>query len=155
VGGGKFRAVVHAADTGLVKITIDARWPGTEVELLPIPVVPPGETPGPLPLYERGQRLFVAKGCATCHMKQDDPALPEHLVIAVGPPLANRQFDSTWLAAKLANPAGVSPGLAGYFRRATNPNSQMPNLELSGEEIRALVRYINRQSTETNQRRLR
>lgn len=140
VGGaepGLYHAEITAADTGRVSVTIDtdlARW---KVKLMPIRVVAAGASAPPaVPAHERGRDLFVAKGCVTCHMKKDDPALADWRVIQAGPELTARTFPADWLAQKLADPTRLRGG-------GTAASDVMPQLTLSETEIGALVSYLN------------
>jgi mono/diheme cytochrome c family protein len=134
---GRYAAVVTPQDTGAVEITIDAAWHTARVALLPIRVIRPGQAPASLAALARGRDLFVAKGCATCHMKSDDPRLGERQVVAVGPNLTGRQYPADWLSQKLADPA--------RFRAGTGQGAMMPNLGLADAEIAVVVSYINGQ----------
>lgn len=70
---GRYIATITAEEPGMVEIHIDADWYSSDVTLVPIPVVAPGEKPAPLATQDRGRLLFVAAGCVTCHVKTDDP----------------------------------------------------------------------------------
>ncbi len=141
-----YQASITPTDTGEVTLHIDTdlfRW---KVKLLPMRVIAAGHQPAGLSPPDRGQQLFAAKGCATCHTKYDDPAFADYRVVQAGPGLGERTFPAGWLAQKLANPALSRSGSA-------NGNI-MPTLELDEEEIAALVSYINggRTTVETGDR---
>ncbi|MCB0197547.1 MAG: hypothetical protein KDJ65_36715 [Anaerolineae bacterium] len=74
---------------------------------------------------ELGDRLFVAKGCFTCHyhdsIETDNPSLH------TGPNLTTFTTSPEYLRLWLKNPAAVKP------------NTLMPNLNLSDAEIEALI----------------
>lgn len=77
----------------------------------------------------RGQTLFVAKGCVACH--QHSAVERDSNTPAIGPNLTyyakgSAEFLRQWLR----DPAAIRPG------------TQMPNLNLSEEEIAALVAFI-------------
>lgn len=80
---------------------------------------------------EQGRRLFVAKGCVTCHTHGD--ARSE---IGDGAPeLTGKKFAPSYLAEFLANPS---------IKPSTAPRGwQMPNPNLKQQEIAALVAFIN------------
>jgi len=80
---------------------------------------------------ERGRRLFVAKGCVTCHLHR---AVNE-TSIAAGPELTGRRFAPEYLARFLADPAAVIPPASGAFG--------MPNLHLKPTEIAARTAFLN------------
>ena len=135
---GLYEVTITPEDTGEVSLVIDtdvARW---KVQLLPLRVVAAGHTPSPLAAHERGRQLFVAKGCATCHAKQDDPALADWQLMSVGPPLTGRTFPADWLAQKLADPA--------QYRDAATNDFVMPDLALDEREIAALVSFLNQRT---------
>jgi hypothetical protein len=133
---GVYEARITPTDTGEVTITIDTDFRDAEVELLPIHVVASGAGIDPLAPDERGRQLFAAKGCATCHAKDDDAAFAEWMVVRAGPDLTNRTFPREWLEQKLADPA--------VFRSAAYNGNVMPNLRLSAPEIDALASYLGR-----------
>ena len=133
---GGYIATFTPKDTGSVEIMIDSDWRASRVTLLPIPVLAAGQTPASLADAERGRQLFLAKGCVTCHMKQDDALLGDRQSLSVGPDLTGRQFPLEWISQKLADPASSRVG--------TGQQAEMPNLGLSKLEIAALASYVNR-----------
>ncbi|MCB1002254.1 MAG: cytochrome c [Ilumatobacteraceae bacterium] len=91
-----------------------------------------------------GASLFMAKGCATCHLGPDTRPL-----LAGYPPLddaasfaADRRPGTSaadYLAESMAAPeAFPSPAFAG----GSGPSDSMPRLRLTSEEIEALVAYL-------------
>jgi len=136
---GSYSAIITARDTGLVEITIDADFNGQQTVLLPMRVVAPGARPAALAAAERGQHLFIGKGCYTCHVKEDDPEVYVRNRAHVGPDLTGRRFPIEYLTLKLSDPA------AG--RTARYGDVVMPDLELSPQEIAALTSYINGTTT--------
>ena len=99
-------------------------------ELLPIPAIPAGSRPpAPVPAYDRGAQLFVAKGCVGCHVQG---MIDRQTVAAVGPALTGRTFPPDYLTKQLTDPVSV---------RGTQ--ARMPNLGLRPAEIRALIAFIN------------
>jgi mono/diheme cytochrome c family protein len=135
-GPGQYLATVTPEDTGSVEITVDSDWGTSRVTLVPIPVLARGQEPPP-PAADnlRGRQLFIAKGCVTCHVKNDDPVLAGRNSLTVGPELTGRQFPLEWITQKLADPASLRVG--------TGQQAVMPNLELSQREIAALASYVN------------
>ncbi|MBI2073293.1 MAG: c-type cytochrome [Gemmatimonadetes bacterium] len=132
---GQYVATVTAEEPGIVEITIDADWHGSDVKLVPMRMVARGEKPVPLASHDRGRQLFVAAGCVTCHAKLDDPQLGDRKAIPVGPVLTGRQFPVEWLAQQIADPA--------RFRVGTGQEALMPQLGLSERDISAVVSYVN------------
>jgi mono/diheme cytochrome c family protein len=135
-GPGAYVATVTPEDTGSVEITVDSDWGSSRVTLLPIPVLARGqEAPAPAADDLRGRQLFVAEGCVTCHVKNDDPVLASRNSLSVGPELTGRQFPLEWITQKLADPASLRVG--------TGQQAVMPDLGLSPREIAALASYVN------------
>ncbi len=126
--GGQYTALLTLPQPGEWKITIKSGFMNANVTLLPLKAIEPGSRPPlPLPEAERGRRLFVAKGCITCHLHRD----VNETSVSVGPELTGRRYPAEYLQQWLANP---SP------RSAT---ARMPNLDLKQPEIAALVAFIN------------
>jgi mono/diheme cytochrome c family protein len=137
---GEYVAALTLPAPGLWTIEIDTGWPQTS-PLLPIAAIQQGVAP-PAPLSEvaRGERLFVSKACITCHVNQEVAA--KNLLTA-GPELTGRTFPADYLRKFLADPAAtlgkMSPPRIG----------EMPNQELTTEEIAAIVAFINRERPRT------
>src|SRR5439155_1325896 len=112
-------------------ITIYSGFGNSRVTLPPLLAIAPGAQP-PLtpPESERGRRLFVAKGCVTCHVHGD---IEGSGTVAVGPELTGRRWPAEYLKLFLANPA-IAPR-SGTFR--------MPDLGLKPQEIAALAAFLN------------
>lgn len=81
----------------------------------------------------QGRALFVAKGCFICHrhaaFTQERAALGDFYFEDV-PNLSQVQADPQYLSRWLANPQEIKP------------NTEMPDLNLSAEEIGALVAFL-------------
>lgn len=102
------------------------------------PSKPVAETaPQPDPI-EQGEALFLAKGCITCHIHT---SLSSKYKVVSGisgpagsaPDLTNYAADPTFLRSWLSDPAAV------------RPDTSMPNLDLSSEEIEALITFLVRE----------
>ena len=131
---GYYSATLTLPNAGDWTLTIASGFGKSQLKLLPIRAVAAG-TPAPPALApdERGRRLFVAKGCVTCHTHSDSKA---EVAGKDGPPeLTDRTFAPTYLAEFLANPKIKPP--------ATKNGWQMPNQQLKQAEIAALVAFIN------------
>ncbi len=127
---GQYVATLTLPRAGAWRITIHSGFGNSQVTLLPLPVIAAGSPPpAPLAERERGQRLFVAKGCLTCHVHAD---VEGSGVVAVGPDLTGRRLPADYLRQFLANPAIAA--------RSGAP--QMPNLDLKPQEIAALSAFI-------------
>lgn len=137
-------AAVSGENTGRYSVTFTLPRPGTwtitirsgfgnnAVTLRPLPVVNPGRVAASDPPADRGLRLFVAKGCVTCHVHPDVAGSGE---VKVGPDLTGRRFDADYLRRFLADPnIATTRGPDGFA---------MPNLDLAPVEIAALTAFIN------------
>jgi mono/diheme cytochrome c family protein len=121
---GQYAALLTLPNAGEWTVTIRSGFGPSDVTLLPVPAVAPGAAlTRAVSDAQRGQHLFVAKGCVTCHVQHP-----------VGPRLDGRRFDATYLAGYLANPTPIA-------REPGKP--RMPNLELDQREIASLVAYLN------------
>lgn len=84
--------------------------------------IEPGQSVLPLSREVRGQRLFVSKGCARCHLE-------------------------TWSSTPRLKPSGYETGYLSRFLasppKATGDEWRMPNLGLNADEIASLVAFIN------------
>jgi len=80
---------------------------------------------------ELGRRLFIAKGCITCHVN-NKVVSSQYVTINMGAPnLTNFSASPEALFLRLKDPASVKS------------DTQMPNLGLSEVEIEALIAFIN------------
>ena len=119
---GHYTASITLPSAGEWSITIRSGFGKSDLTLLPLTVVATGAgLARPVSDVDRGRRLFVAKGCETCHVQ-----------IGVGPKLDGKRFDSTYIAGFLANPTPPEPG-----------KPAMPNLGLQPREIASLVAHLN------------
>lgn len=121
---GSYSARLSLPAQGEWSIHIHSGFGNSQVTLLPIPVVARGiHLTRATTATDRGRRLFVAKGCVTCHEQ-----------IGVGPSLAGKRFDTAYISGFIANPP-ATPSQPG--------RSTMPNLGLKQREIASLVTYLN------------
>jgi hypothetical protein len=121
---GRYTASLRLPSAGEWSITIRSGFGKSDLTLLPLSVVDHGtRLTRAVTDAERGQRLFVAKGCVTCHVQ-----------IQVGPNLDGKRFDVAYVTGFLANPPAVA-------RDPGKPT--MPNLGLQPREIASLVTYLN------------
>jgi uncharacterized membrane protein len=80
---------------------------------------------------EYGRRLFIAKGCVTCHVN-DKAFAKDSIHIDMGAPnLTNFSASPEALKLRLKDPTLVKS------------DTNMPNLNLSETEIEALIAFIN------------
>jgi hypothetical protein len=121
---GLYKASITLPNAGDWSITIHSGFGRSDITLLPLPAVEHGGAPTrAVTDAERGRRLFVAKGCVTCHEQ-----------IQVGPKLDGKRFDVAYISAFMANPPST-PSRGG--------SSPMPNLGLQQREIASLVAFLN------------
>jgi hypothetical protein len=129
---GRYRSTLTLPDTGQWRLTINSGFGTSRVDLDPIAVTGPGQAGPVYAQAERGRRLFVAKGCVTCHLHG---AVAGSGVVQVGPTLTALRLPADFLQKFLADPSILPP---------TNASSGgMPNLGLKPAEITALVAFIN------------
>jgi mono/diheme cytochrome c family protein len=101
-----------------------------------VPVLPPGASAPKLSAAGRGHRLFIAKGCGTCHVNDDVPEWAEwNEGGKVGPDLTGRRLEAQYVRQRLTDPSSlpaIGPG-----------NVRMPNLGLAETEVAALVALLS------------
>ena len=120
---GRYVARITLPAAGEWSITLRSGFHASDVTLLPLTVVQPGASlTTSLTDADRGRRLFVAKGCVTCHEQ-----------LAIGPRLEAKRFDVAYISGFLANPP-TTPS------KGTSP---MPKLGLQQREIASLVAFLN------------
>lgn len=78
-----------------------------------------------------GEQLFVAKGCITCHSNSKVSNSLGYMKVNVGPDLTKFSASPEALRLRLKDPLSVKS------------DTQMPNLNLSENEIEALIAFIN------------
>jgi mono/diheme cytochrome c family protein len=129
---GQYSVTFTLPRPGSWTITIRSGFGNNQVTLVPVPVVNPGRSAPPLAAADRGLRLFVAKGCVTCHVHPDVTGSGE---VKVGPDLGGRRFAADYLQRFLADPNIATTRGPGGF--------EMPDLKLDPQEIASLVAFIN------------
>lgn len=138
-GEGRYAASiqVHGADSvRLVIATGFGRGRQTELTLMPVPVLSPGASAPKLSAAEQGHRLFIAKGCGTCHVNGDVPEWAEwNEAGKVGPELTGRRLEAQYVRQRLTDPRSLPAIGAG--------NVRMPNLGLAESEVAALVALLS------------
>jgi mono/diheme cytochrome c family protein len=130
---GQYVVALDLPEPGDWTITIRTRFGpfgAGNITLLPLratgagALAPPAFTP-----TERGHRLFVAKGCVTCHVHG---AVTGSGVVKVGPELTQLRYPPDYLARFLEDPT-IKPPVG---------RERMPNLRLKQNEIAALVAFL-------------
>jgi mono/diheme cytochrome c family protein len=130
---GHYVATLTIPEPGQWSVTIQSGFGGHgTLSLLPLDVLEPAAHLAAEGSSARGQQLFVAKGCATCHKIENraSPAGGLH-----GPALVPRKFQAEYLSQILRNPAVLPP--------ANHYPFPMPDLGLDAPEIEALVAFLN------------
>ena len=126
---GQYTARLVLPQAGEWTITIHSGFLNTRVTLVAMQVIEPtAPAPAALLAGERGRRLFVAKGCVTCHLHRD---VKGSGTVAVGPELTTRRLAPEYLQRFLADPS------------ITGSSNRMPNLNLKQPEIAALIAFLN------------
>ena len=134
---GRYTATLTVPQPGEWTISINTGFHRQRVTLLPIRAIAPGAQAPVLSDADRGQRLFVGKGCVTCHTHRSVKTEGGN----AGPDLSERRFAADYLAGFLADPAKTL--------RARGSTRYMPNLELKAREIASLVAFINQDGQTT------
>lgn len=135
---GYYTATLNVPNPGKWTVTIQSGFGKSNLKLLPIAAVSSaGRTPVTLNENERGERLFVAKGCLSCHVHAQ---VAESGTYKVGPDLTNRGLDRKYLATFLADPS---------VKKSWTSEARMPDLDLKDNEIAALVTFL---TTDQSQR---
>jgi mono/diheme cytochrome c family protein len=126
---GQYSARLVLPQAGEWTITIHSGFGNSQVTLVPMQVIDPtAQAPAALAAADRGRRLFVAKGCVTCHVHGD---VSGSGVVAVGPDLTGRRLAPEYLQRFLADPSMIGSA------------NQMPNLNLKQPEIAALIAFLD------------
>ena len=132
---GEYAATLTLPSPGEWTITVHTGFLGSKLTLLPVPAAAAGTANAAhASVAEHGRRLFVAKGCVTCHAQSIEMSTP---ALNIGPAIVPQKYRDEFLARLLENPAAVLQGR----------NGPMPQLDLQSREITALVAYINRVPT--------
>jgi mono/diheme cytochrome c family protein len=135
-GDGRYTSTLTLPDTGQWRLTINSGFGASHVDLEPIAVIGVGQSAPAYAAGERGRRLFVAKGCVTCHLHGD---VAGSGVVLVGPELTALRLPADFLQKFLADPS-ILPA-------AQQTNGGMPNLHLKPAEITALVGFLSGSET--------
>jgi len=124
---GTYAVTFTAPAAGQVQFTIRSGFGNSQLRLYPQTVVAAGGSRPALAARDRGQMLFVAKGCNTCHVNSDLTDPPENQAITVGPELGGRHLAREYVVQKVKNPA----------------SQNMPDLGLSDAEAAAIAVFLS------------
>jgi len=112
---------------GDVRFTIRSGFMNNELRLYPQPVIAAGTSRPAMAARDRGQMLFVAKGCNTCHSNIDLADRPDNQLVTVGPELGGRHLAREYVIQKVKTPA----------------SEKMPDLGLTDVEANAIAALLN------------
>lgn len=129
---GHFEATVTPSSVGPWTLEIFSGFVTSRVKLLPIVARAPGAPAPAEPAAETGRRLFVAKGCVTCHVHG---GVERQLSFEIGPDLTPKRYAADYLPRFFANPSIAQPA---------GKESRMPPMVLKANEVAALVAFINK-----------
>ena len=124
VSAGRYSAVLNVPSAGSWTITVNSGFGASKTTMKPIMAAAPGAPVVAISDAERGEQLFSAKGCATCHV--------EMKVIPVD--VRSTKYDEKFVKQLLANPAAMP--------KRHQAGVEMPNLHLKAAEISALAAYL-------------
>ncbi|HJQ66206.1 MAG TPA: cytochrome c [Gemmatimonadales bacterium] len=136
---GQYNVTLTLPRPGTWTLTVRSGFGKNALTLMPIPAVNAGRTAQTPAAAERGLRLFVAKGCVTCHVHPEVAGSGE---VKVGPDLAGRRFTAEYLQRFLVDPNIATTRGPGGF--------EMPNLKLDPQEIASLVAFITGERAATS-----
>ncbi|HKS05046.1 MAG TPA: cytochrome c [Gemmatimonadaceae bacterium] len=130
-----YTASITLPSAGDWTIAINSGFGNSNARLMPLRAVDEKSAPPTVTDTERGRRLFVAKGCITCHVHNAvDPEGTLQLK-QVGPDLTTKRYATEYLKMFLKDPS---------IRPPSSPNAmRMPNLGLKPAEIAALAAFVN------------
>ncbi len=123
---GTYAVTFTAPNAERVFLTIKSGFMNNQLRLYPQTVVAAGGSRPAIAAAERGQMLFVAKGCNTCHSNIDLSGRPDNPSITAGPELGGRHLAREYVVQKLKN-----------------PGQNMPDLGLSDTEANAIAAFLN------------
>ncbi|HKW45814.1 MAG TPA: hypothetical protein VJN70_00155 [Gemmatimonadaceae bacterium] len=132
---GHYAATLNLTRAGDWTVTIQSGFGVQSTTQVPLRVVEGGASPRALSDIERGRRLFIAKGCFTCHVNTE---VTNARSLSAGPELTGRRYPPAPLAKFLSNPDSFP------LTQVARPSwVKMPTLGLKDREIASLVAMIN------------
>ena len=127
---GYYTATVNVPSAGDWSLNIRSSFGNSDVKLLPIRAYAAGVRPAvAMSQPDLGKRLFVAKGCVTCHTH----AAVGSGRVEVGPNLTDNRLPAEYLRRFLADPS---------VKTNWRSDARMPNLNLKPAEIKALIAFV-------------
>jgi len=125
LSAGKYSAVLTVPGAGSWTITVNSGFGKSMTVMKPIAAAAAGAPIVAMSESERGEHLFNAKGCATCHV--------EMKVIPVD--VRSAKYDEKFVKQLLADPSAMP--------KRHKAGVDMPNLNLKPGEIAALAAYLS------------
>ena len=134
IGEGMYRARITIPQAGDWTYQVVSGFSTFGDVAVPLKVVAATDpAPAALSPYDRGQQLYLAKGCATCHTHQ---LAKSTFSTRLGTDLSEPKFTSAYLSRFLANPS---------IKTDWKSSNRMPNLGLKPAEITALTAFLNQE----------
>ena len=124
ISAGRYSATLTVPSAGAWTITVHSGFGPSKTTMKPILALDAGTMVVALTDAERGEQLFNAKGCVTCHV--------EMKVIPVD--VRSTKYDEKFIKQLLADPAAMP--------KRHQAGVEMPNLHLKAAEIAALAAYL-------------
>lgn len=134
-GGGTYAATFTAPATERVFLTVKSGFGNSQLRLYPQTVVAGGASRPAMSETDRGQVLFVSKGCNTCHANTDLVERPDNEIVTVGPALSGHRLARAYVTQKLKTGSQL-----------------MPDLGLSEAEVAALAAFLTGERAATTGR---
>jgi mono/diheme cytochrome c family protein len=121
---GKYVATVVLPSEGAWTIIVHSGFGASKTTMKPITASAAGAPVVAMSAAERGEHLFSAKGCVTCHV--DMKVIPVDV--------RSGKYDEKFVKELLADPKSMP--------KRHNAGVEMPNLNLKSAEISALAAYL-------------
>ena len=124
---GTYAVTFTAPAAERVFLTIQSGFGNNELRLYPQPVIAAEASRAAMAPRDRGQVLFIAKGCTTCHVNVDLADAPANEHVTVGPELGSgRHLTRAFVIQKMKDPA----------------SQIMPDLGLTDAEVSAIAAFL-------------
>jgi mono/diheme cytochrome c family protein len=121
---GKYAASLTLPSAGSWTITVHSGFGPSKTTMRPIAATATGAPVMAMSEPERGQHLFAAKGCVTCHVEMK----------VIPTDIRATRYDEKFVKQLLADPSSMP--------RRHSAGVEMPNLNLKPAEISALAAYL-------------
>jgi mono/diheme cytochrome c family protein len=121
---GRYSATLAVPSSGSWTITVHSGFGPSKTTMRPIMASAAGVPVIAMTDQERGQHLFAAKGCVTCHVEMK----------VIPTDVRTSKYDEKFVKQLLENPAAMP--------KRHSAGVEMPNLNLKPAEIAALTAYL-------------